>query len=71
MMKTQNELGSSTFARSVRVLISPASDYETRDVDQTTRLLGIHVLPREGPFVAARSRIDRILGEFLITSKLN
>jgi len=51
--------------RSARVLIFQAIDHEIRQVDQTTRLLGIHVLPREGPAVAANSRADRVLGELL------
>ena len=65
MTKKQNERGSSTFARSVRVLKSRTGNHETPYLDQATRLLGIYVLPREGPVVAARPRVDRILGEVL------
>src|ERR1700754_3023800 len=62
MMKKQNEPGSSTFARSARVLKSQPTD-ESRHVDQTTRLLGLHVLSREGPLMATRPRPDRLLGD--------
>ena len=60
--KKMSGRGSSTFVRSVRVLISQITDHESRYLDQTTRILGLYVLPREGPFMAARSYTDRILG---------
>ena len=62
-MKKQNEPESSTFARSARVLISQTTNHESRYLDKTTWLLGLYVLPREGPVMAARSHTDRILGD--------
>jgi hypothetical protein len=34
-------------------------------MDQTAGLLGIFVLPREGPLVATDTRTHRVLGEFV------
>ena len=40
--------------------------YEGSYLDQTTRLLGISFLPREGAAVAARSSADRIVDDELM-----
>ena len=34
-------------------------------MDQTAGLLGIHVLPREGPAVVVNTRTARVLGQLL------
>ena len=39
-------------------------------MDQTAGLLGIYVLPREGPVVVTDPRTHRVLGEFLIFQTL-